>query len=273
MDWGSFRAEARARLGLAIDDGSVERLRRYHALVEEGSRVQNLTTVTDLEAFLATHLLDALSLVRALAAVPEKRLRRLVDVGSGAGIPAIPLAIVLAFAGHEPLPTSVPVPVPVPGDLQVAAVESTAKKARFIAAAARDLGLAPPRFTVLAARAEDLARRPDLRETFDCACARAVASLAVLAEVLLPFVRVGGIAVAYKTHEAAASEVPEASEAIAACGGSAAHVVDAGLGGLPGVSDHALVVVPKVAPTPPAVPRRAGIPEKRPLGAKGRPSG
>ena len=160
--------------------------------------------------------------------------RSVVDVGSGGGMPGIPLKIVRP-------------------DLRVVLVESDGRKAAFLVHAAARLDLD---VEVVAERAETAGRGP-LRETFDVAVCRALAPMPVLAELCLPFVRVGGRLLAMKT------QVEEAAAAIDALGGGPAQVVSA-----PSAARErgTVVVVHKLAPTPSAYPRRPGLPARRPLG-------
>jgi 16S rRNA (guanine527-N7)-methyltransferase len=238
MDRGSFPAAARA-LGIELPESAPERLARFFDLLRAGNERAALTSVDDEPGFWRTHALDSLTVARALAGEARPPLT-VVDVGSGAGIPAIPLAI--AFS-----------------DLAVTAIESVKKKARFIEEAAAALDLAP-RLRVLAVRAEDAARDPSLRECFDLAVARAVADLPVLAEYCLPFVRRGGLFIAYKGPKAA-DETERARNAFAELGGALEAVIPAGIEG----TDLRLVKVRKTAPTPAYYPRKAGLPAKRPL--------
>lgn len=138
-------------------------------------------------------------------------------------------------------------------------VEANRRKAAFLVHAAAALGLS--QVEVIARRAEDAGRDPKLREHFDAAVARALAPMAVLAELCLPLVRVGGSLLAMKT--AAADEVSDAQEAIARLGGTVEGLVAA-------PSDlrtwGQIVIVRKVKPTPAAYPRRPGVPNRRPLG-------
>lgn len=234
----TFREAARA-LGLALDEAQVAALARFHALLLSGNERASLTSIVDEAGFWRTHALDSLSIARALADEPAPR--TLVDVGSGAGIPAIPLAI--AFPG-----------------LEVAAVESIAKKCRFIEEAAAALGLAP-RVRVIERRAEEAARDPAHRDRFDLATARALADLPVVLELALPFVRPGGLLVAYKGPRVA-EELAAGARAAEALGGRLERVVESGVPG----ADLRLVLARKLAPTPDRYPRRTGVPEKRPLG-------
>jgi 16S rRNA (guanine527-N7)-methyltransferase len=180
---------------------------------------------------------DAAALVAdSLALLPHlEGVARLVDVGSGGGMPGLPLKLARP-------------------DLQVTLIESDRRKAAFLAHAAAVLALA---VEVRAERAEETGQGP-LRETFDAACSRALAPLPVAAELCLPLVRVGGRMLALRTAE----DPDHGAAALRLLGGGEAVV-------LPAPSRlrerGVVVVVPKVAPTPPEYPRRPGIPSRRPL--------
>lgn len=162
--------------------------------------------------------------------------RSLIDVGSGGGMPGIPLKI------ERP-------------DLELTLLEADGRKAAFLVHATALLGLTG--VTVVGERAEVAGRGP-LREAFDMAACRALAAMPVVAELCLPFVRVGGRLLAMK------GEVEESAAAIEALGGGPPQVVPAGS---PARRRGVVVVVQKVAPTPAAYPRRSGVPGRRPLGA------
>jgi len=161
----------------------------------------------------------------------------LVDLGSGAGSPGVPIAVAR------------------PG-LRVLLVEGARKRAAFLEILLRDLRIGNA--DVLNARAEAAGRSPSHRERFDAAAARAVAGLPVLAEYALPLLRVGGVAV-FPKGGAADAEVAAAHRALAVLGGMASVHTD------PLSSDARIIVVRKVAPTPDAYPRRPGVPVRRPL--------
>jgi 16S rRNA (guanine527-N7)-methyltransferase len=218
--------------------GSV--LRRYRDLLLMANASLNLTAVRGPDAVERRHIEESLAVVRALedAGLLAAGVRA-IDVGSGGGLPGIPLAIARP-------------------DVHVTLLEATGKKAAFLARAAEELALRNVR--VIAARAEEAAHDPIERESYDLALARAVATLATLAELTLPFVRVGGTLAAVKGSRAEA-EVAAAAGAIRRCGGGIVEV-------LPLAADASvlrLVLIPKVAPTPPELPRRSGMPAKRPL--------
>lgn len=164
--------------------------------------------------------------------------RTVVDVGSGGGLPGLPLKIARP-------------------DLEISLVEADQAKAAFLVQATARLGLQG--VEVVARRAEDVGRDPAYRERFDVAVARAVAALPVLAELCLPLVRVGGLMLAQKTAE---EDAARAAHAIEILGGSPAMVAPAKSALRSGGT---VVVVGKVRPTPAAYPRRPGVPGRKPL--------
>ncbi|MGD9890540.1 MAG: 16S rRNA (guanine(527)-N(7))-methyltransferase RsmG [Dehalococcoidia bacterium] len=218
-----------------IDDS---RFTRFRDLLAQAPF--NVTSVRDPSDIEQRHIGESLALVRALAAaghLPSGA--RVIDVGSGGGLPGIPMAIARP-------------------DLAVVLLEATGKKADFLEDVAQRLHLRNVR--VLAARAEEAAHQPDERERYDLATARAVAPLATLVELTLPFVRVGGALAALKGSRAD-EEIAAAAVAVQRCGG--------GLIDIRSLTAEQftprLVIVPKIAPSPDELPRRSGIPAKRPL--------
>ena len=165
----------------------------------------------------------------------------MIDIGTGAGIPGLPLKIMRP-------------------DLAVTLLEAIGKKVRFLEEIVQQLDLKDVQ--VLHGRAEELARDPAYRETFALALARAVAPLRILVELALPFVRLGGHLAAAK-GSGAAREVREAANSLAECGGAVDRLVSLDVPG-PGPAPR-LVIIRKIAPTPERYPRRTGIPQKRPL--------
>ena len=198
----------------------------------------NLTAIRDVESIRTKHFLDSFSCVQAWKANPPYRL---VDVGTGAGFPGIVLKILY--------PT-----------MRVTLVESVGKKAMFCQHLVQTLGLED--IEVIHARAEDVGQNPAHRETYDWAVARAVANLNILSEYLLPFVKLGGTMLAQK-GESGPAEAQSAEKAMKLLGGKLKQLIPVHL---PGVADDRyLVLVDKVAATPPKYPRKAGIPMKMPL--------
>src|SRR5512135_134597 len=198
----------------------------------------NLTAIRDAESIRTKHFLDSFSCVLAWKASPPDRL---IDVGTGAGFPGIPLKILYP-------------------NLRLTLVESVGKKAMFCQHIVRVLGL--EHVDVIQTRAESLGQSPQHREKYDWAVARAVANLNVLGEYLLPLVKVGGRALAQK-GESGPAEAQSAEKAMGLLGGKLKQIIPVNL---PGVADDRyLVVVEKIAATPPKYPRKPGIPVKQPL--------
>lgn len=198
----------------------------------------NLTAISTTEQIRIKHFLDSLSTICVLRGSP---LNSLVDVGTGAGFPGIPLKILFP-------------------DMQLTLVESVGKKAAFCQHIINCLGLSG--VEVLIDRAENLGQNPEHRERYDWAVARAVAILPVLVEYLLPLVQVGGAMLAMKGEQAPA-EVHRAEHAINILGGHIRKLTPITLPGV--VEERYLVVVDKIAATSPSYPRRVGIPSKKPL--------
>jgi 16S rRNA (guanine527-N7)-methyltransferase len=226
-----------AALGLELSAAQLDRFAQYAALLREGKQRLSLTALVDPLDIAQKHFLDSLSAVPHL---PPQALR-LVDVGTGAGFPGLPLLLVR------------------PQD-QALLLEATARKADWVAQTAAQLHLRGA--TVLPSRAEDAAHDPAHRARYDLSLARAVAPLATLAELCLPFLRPGGRFIAYKSAAGATTEVPQAARAIALLGGAPPVVrpVD-----LPELPNRVLVLVDQERPAPARYPRRPGMPAKRPL--------
>ncbi len=198
----------------------------------------NLTAIRKPEEIRSKHFLDSLT---CLQGFKEPWPTRLIDIGTGAGFPGIPLKIAFPH-------------------LRLTLVESVGKKADFCRHMVEMLQL--DRVDVIQSRAEDLGQAVDHREVYDMAVARAVAALPVLAEYLLPLVKVGGRVIAQK-GESAPAEVHAAEHALRVLGGRVHQITPVEL---PGVADERfLVIIDKIAATPPAYPRRAGLASKRPL--------
>ena len=180
----------------------------------------------------------------AAAAGPERLARsEVVDVGSGAGFPGVPVAIAI-------------------GACRVTAIEASARKVAFLERVRAELGL--ENLSVVRGRAESVGRDPAHRERYDIALARAVAPLATLAELCMPLCRVGGELIAHKGR-GAAGELEAARRALSETGGGRPSVVEVDPAVVGPGRDARLVVVPKIAPTPGRFPRREGVPSRRPL--------
>jgi 16S rRNA (guanine527-N7)-methyltransferase len=229
---------ARALFHIRLNPTQLGQFERYEQELLAWNARFNLTAIREVEKIRLKHFLDSLSCACVLReGAPE----RLIDVGTGAGFPGLPLKI------WNPA-------------LRLTLVESVGKKLQFCQHVSADLGLEG--VTTLQARAEVLGQQPPQREAYDVAVARAVAILPVLAEYLLPLVRVGGTVIAMK-GESAPAEVHTAEHALRVLGGRVQKLLPVTL---PGVAEERyLVVIEKVAATPPNYPRRPGIPAKLPL--------
>lgn len=223
----------------------------FRTILLEWNEKMNLTGITDPAEIETKHFEDSLS---ALAAFPDKTPLTLIDVGTGAGFPGIPLAIARP-------------------DIQITLVESVNKKAQFLEHVIEKLEL--KNCTVASARAEEVGQHPDYREKYDIAIARAVALLPILAEYLLPLVKVGGIAVAQKMlkemteGDGGRTEIDAALPAIATLGGKLKEVIPVGephsTPETPASGQRHLIVIEKISPTPAEYPRRPGMPAKTPI--------
>lgn len=227
-----------SEFGLSLTPAQLEQFSRYQALLIQWSKRMNLTAIKDARLIQQRHFLDSLTCATVTG---ELRGQRLIDVGTGAGFPGLPLKILYP-------------------EMTLTLVESTVKKSQFLQAVVDELGLTDVR--ILTDRAELLGQDSAHRQQYDWAVGRGVANLRILAEYLLPLCRVGGYMLAQK-GENAASEAEEAHSAIDQLGGDtpvlhAVHIPDHD-------ATHYLVVIEKVGQTPDRFPRNVGIPAKRPL--------
>jgi 16S rRNA (guanine527-N7)-methyltransferase len=238
MGMTSFAETVRTLTGISLTPDQLRDFDRYEEILLEQNARFNLTAIRDRAEIRLKHFVDSLSCLKAL------RLRTgsaVVDVGTGAGFPGIPLKIACP-------------------EIRLTLVEATRKKADFCRLVAEELKLRG--VEVLHARAEELGQDPAHREKYDWALARAVADLSILAEYLLPLVRIGGRALAQK-GAAGPAEAQSAARALHLLGGSVSRIQCVEL---PGIAEpRYLIVMRKSAATPPSYPRRAGLPAKKPL--------
>jgi len=235
----NLQETAQARFGVTLTRRQLEAFAWYAAELLVWNERFNLTAITDPSAIETKHFVDSLSCLLALKPRPAERL---VDIGTGAGFPGLPLKIVLPR-------------------LPVTLVEATGKKAEFCQHIVDGLGLEG--VTVVHARAEDVGQMPEHRAAYDWAVARAVAGMPVLAEYLLPLVKLGGKAIAQK-GETGPAEAHAADGALRLLGGRVQQLIPVELPRIP--ETRYLVVLEKTAATPPEYPRRAGLPARSPLG-------
>lgn len=236
------------KLGIDLTAGQLSAFETYYAELVAWNKVHHLTAITSYQGVQVKHFLDSLTCVQGLVppapSVPTLRPQfppwRVLDVGSGAGFPGLPLKICFP-------------------QFRLTLLESTGKKTAFLNHVVQRLGLTE--VSVVTGRAEELAHRSAFREAFDVVLARAVAELAVLAEFCLPFCAVGGTFIAQK-KAGIDDEIRAALAALAALGGFLRGQIPVVL---PGTEPRQLVVVDKVKATPDLYPRRTGVPAKKPL--------
>lgn len=229
---------ARSLFGLTLTPEQQRAFRTLAAELLAWNQHINLTAITEPDQIETRHFLDSIAVVRAVTLQPGQRV---IDVGAGAGFPGLPLRILFP-------------------KIALTSVEATSKKTDFIRHVANRLDM--PDVTVLHARAEEIGQDAAHREYYDVALARAVAYLPVLAEYLLPLVRIGGKMIALK-GESAAREASEAEAALRLLGGEMKRLIAVEL---PEVAEtHHLIVIEKVAATPAQYPRRVGVPSRKPL--------
>jgi len=230
--------EAAQLFDIHLSAVQVAALTAYERQLLEWNDRFNLTAIRDVEGIRTKHFLDSFSCVLTWKEGPP---RRLIDVGTGAGFPGLPLKILCP-------------------SIRLTLVESVGKKAGFCRQMVETLKLEA--VEVVNARAEQVGRMPAHRETYDQAVARAVANLPVLAEYLLPLVQVGGTMLAQK-GQGGPAEVHRAEKALRILGGELKRLIPVSL---PGVAEERyLVLVDKIAATPAGYPRQPGIPAKKPL--------
>jgi len=238
VDFREALSEGLKEMGLVLPAGAEKQMAGYYGLLTAAAATMNLTGIREPAAVAEKHFLDALALLLRVSFRPGERL---LDVGSGAGIPGIPIGI------------AVP-------ETEVVLLEAVRRKVVFLEEVVARLSLR--NIAVVWGRAEEYGRREGYREAFDWVVARAVAPLRELVEYALPFVRLGGRFVAYKGPKGE-EEAKAAARAITVLGGVLQGVEEYRL---PLREDRrCLVVVSKEGPTPLRYPRRAGVPRKKPL--------
>ncbi len=233
-----LRTLVNEKIGLNLSAQQLNAFGIYEAELLSWNEKFNLTAIRDLDGVRVKHFLDSLTCLEELRVTPPTRL---IDIGTGAGFPGIPLKLIFP-------------------NMQLTLVESVGKKAGFCSHIVEKLGLS--HVEVLTLRAEEVGQLAKHREKYDWAVARAVAALPILLEYLLPLVKVGGAILAQK-GESAHSEAQTAEKASRILGGRLKHITPVTLPGV--VEERFLVVYDKVAATPAQYPRRVGVPSKSPL--------
>lgn len=224
-------------LGIQLTDKQMNQFLLYYEMLVEQNKVMNLTAITDYDEVLKKHFIDSLSLIKAYDLSREISL---IDVGTGAGFPGVPLKI--AFP-----------------NLKITLLDSLNKRIYFLNTVIEKLGITD--IEGIHGRAEDFAKK-SLREKYDLCVSRAVANLSTLSEYCLPFVKVGGQFISYKSEKITEEKIA-AENAISILGGKVVNQVEFTL---PDSEIYRnLFVIEKIKETPKKYPRKAGLPGKEPL--------
>ena len=230
------------QLKIQLTQEQKEQFIKYYEYLIEKNKVMNLTAITDYEEVLLKHFLDSLSLVKVQDFIPEKLSgKTVIDIGTGAGFPGIPLKI--AFP-----------------ELGIVLLDSLNKRINFLDEVIEMLQLR--KIEAVHGRAEDYARQKEFRENFDFCVSRAVANLSTLSEYCLPFVKQGGYFISYKSGKIE-EELSNAENAVKVLGGNVKEVVKFSL--MDTDMDRSFVVVEKKKTTPKRYPRKAGLPSIEPI--------
>ena len=235
---GQILIESLEKIGIKISRKQEEQFDAYQRLLDEWNKVMNLTGITEYSEVVEKHYVDSLSIVKTL---DMNQVENVIDVGPGAGFPGLPLKIAFPH-------------------LKVTLLDSLNKRIKFLNEVIDELGLED--IHTIHGRAEDYAKDPTYREQYDLCVSRAVANLATLSEYCLPYVRVNGMFVPYKSGEID-EEVQNSKKAVNILGGKIEDVVKFEL---PGTDiGRSFVKIHKEKNTPKKYPRKAGMPSKEPI--------
>lgn len=217
------------RLGLSLTDRQQEQFDTYYRILVEWNKVMNLTGITEYDEVNEKHFLDSLMIVKSF---DMSKVSSIIDIGTGAGFP----------------------------EIQVVLLDSLNKRIRFLDEVIQQLGL--EKIETIHGRAEDFAKKTQYREKFDFCVSRAVANLATLSEYCLPYVKIGGYFVPYKSEDID-KEVEQAENSVQILGGT---VEEVNKFKLPGTEiGRSIIKIKKIKPTAKKYPRKAGLPAKEPL--------
>lgn len=231
----TFKSELE-KLGISISEEQLEQFIRYYEMLIEKNKVMNLTAITDFDEVIEKHFIDSLNLFRFTDLKADKTI---IDMGTGAGFPGIPLKI--AFP-----------------NLKITLADSLNKRILFLNDVISELGLTD--IDTVHGRAEDLAKDKTYRENYDICVSRAVANLSTLSEYCLPFVKIGGQFISYKSGDCD-EEITNAKSAIFLLGGRLNQIQKFEMN----ENSRSFVIIDKVNGTSKQYPRKAGLPSKKPL--------
>lgn len=227
-------------LGIVLNDKQMEQFYRYYEILDEWNKVMNLTTITELEDVVTKHFIDSVSLVKAIPNLGETSVS-IIDVGTGAGFPGIPLKIIFP-------------------QLRITLLDSLNKRILFLNEVIKQLELQD--IDAIHGRAEDFGRDKNHREQYDYCVSRAVANLSTLSEYCMPYVKIGGAFIPYKSGKIE-EELIQAKGAVKLLGGKVEDVVALVLPKTE--AERTFVIIRKIEATSKTYPRKAGLPGKEPL--------
>lgn len=230
--------EALKNLEISLTEKQKEQFENYYQMLIEKNKVMNLTAITEYEEVMIKHFADSLSIVKVC---DMSKPLRLIDLGTGAGFPGIPIKIVFPH-------------------IEVVLLDSLNKRIKFLNEVIETLGLS--KITAIHGRAEDFAKQAKYRESFDLCVSRAVANLSTLSEYCIPYIRVGGIFVSYKSGEIE-NEVEDSKKSIHILGGKVDNLIKFKLADTE--IERSFVKIKKISKTNKKYPRKAGLPSKEPL--------
>ena len=238
MKYYELMKSAANSVGMEFNEEKYDKFIKYMRLVQEWNEKINLTAIKEDDEFIKKHFIDC---IKAFKSDEMKSAKNIIDVGTGAGFPGIPIAIMR-------------------DDVKVCLLDSLNKRINFLNTVVRELEL--KNVTTIHSRAEDGARKKELRENFDVATSRAVANMAVLSEYCIPYVKVNGYFIALK-GPAIEEELSNAKNAIGTLGGKLKEVIELEIEDTD--LKHNIVIVEKVKPCSNVYPRKAGVISKKPL--------
>ncbi|WP_416175716.1 16S rRNA (guanine(527)-N(7))-methyltransferase RsmG [Clostridium sp.] len=236
MDYFNIMEKHCLDLGLNFDLEKYNKFKKYMDLLQTWNKKINLTSIKENEQIVKKHFIDS---INAFQFLPLRNSSSIIDIGTGAGFPGIPISIM------KP-------------DIKIVLLDSLSKRVNFLNEVIESIDL--KNTSAIHSRAEDAARRNEYRECFDISISRAVGNLSVLSELCIPFVKLNGYFIAMK-GPAVSDEIEESKNAISILGGKIEDIIKVRDNEL----NHNLVIIKKVKNTPSKYPRRAGIVSKKPL--------